>query len=691
MTLTQENRMMHISTPLGVDVVLLTFFSGNEGLCVPFSFEMTLVSENSRIAFDQIIGGNVTVAIGTEEGSARFFNGLISSFSQDSGAGDSGLARYSATLVPWFWLLTKTTNSRVFQKKTVPEIVEQVFTEKKFTDFRMDLGSYEPKEYCVQYAETDFNFVSRLLEQEGIFYFFQHENKKHTMVLGDAPDKHPDCPYAKPVRFHPLSVGGTPPDDVITDYDKRQEIRIGKYIVNDFNPETPNVDLMVGVDCQTPLGPGKREVYDFPAEYKTRAEGERLANIRMQAEEVRTTSFAGASTCTGFSGGYKYDLAGHFRDELNDHKYVITAVNHRASETAGGSGQGGGSSYTYGNSFTCVPHDVPYRPSLITPKPMIAGVQTAIVVGPEGEQIHTDDEGYGRVKVQFHWDRARQYNEKSSCWVRVSQSWAGTGWGTLFLPRIGHEVIVSFLESDPDRPIITGCVYNGSNTPPYLPDQKTRSTIKSMSVPDTGGVNEIRFEDEAGKEQLFIQAEKTLDTRAKGPSREFVGGKRHLIVKEDRLELVEIDKNLTVKGDHKEKVSGTISIQSESGDILEKAGMNYALDASGDVHIKGGTKVVIEGGVQVSLKVGSNFIDINTAGVFIKGSMVNINSGGLAGSGSGCSPASPDEPEEADTTEPGRTSELPSLTPSEVEATELTPQALTFNQAAQSGTPFCET
>jgi type VI secretion system secreted protein VgrG len=224
-----------------------------------------------------------------------------------------------------------------------------------------------------------------------------------------------------------------------------------------------------------------------------------------------------------------------------------------------------------------------------------------------------------------------------------------------------------------------------------LPDKKTRSTIKTMSVPDTGGVNEIRFEDEAGEEQLFIQAEKTLDTRAKDKCREFVGESRHLIITENQLEKVDGDKNLTVSGDHKEKVSGTISIQSESGDILEKAGMNYALDASGDVHIKGGTKVVIEGGVQVSLKVGSNFIDINTAGVFIKGSMVNINSGGLAGSGSGCSPASPDEPEEADTTEPGRTSELPSLTPSEVEATELTPQALTFNQAAQSGTPFCET
>jgi len=409
----------------------------------------------------------------------------------------------------------------------------------------------------------------------------------------------------------------------------------------------------------------------------------------MQAEEVRTTSFMGSSTCKGFSGGYKFDLAGHFRDDMNDKSYVLTAVTHKITEPAGGSGEGGGSFYS--NSFTCVPHESPYRPACVTRKPMIAGVQTAIVVGPESdEQLHTDE--HGRVKVQFPWDRTRQYNDNSSCWIRVSQPLAGTGWGAIFLPRIGQEVIVDFLESDPDRPIITGRVYNGNNTPPYeLPGEKTKSTIKTISVPDTGGVNEIRFEDKADEEQLFIQAEKTLDIRAKDKSREFVGESRHLIITENQLEKVDGDKNLTVSGDHKEKVSGTISIQSESGDILEKAGGNYALDASGEVHIKGGMKVIIEAGMQVSLKAAGSFIDIGPSGVSISGAMVMINSGGSAGSGSGCSPASPDEPEEADTTDPGSTSELPSLSPSEVEATELTPQALTFKQAAQSGTPFCET
>lgn len=689
MTLTQENRTLHISTPLGTDVVVLTGFSGNEGLCVPFSFELSLVSENTNIAFDQIIGGNVTVSIGSEDGNMRFFNGLISRFSQLSGLGDSGLAHYSGTMVPWLWLLTKTTNSRIFQEKSVPDIVEQVFTEKGFTDFRMDLdGTYDPKEYCVQYMETDFNFVSRLLEQEGIFYFFQHENGKHTLVMGDAPSKHIACPLAEgAIRYHPVTAGASPRDGIIFDLDKMQEIRIGKYTVNDFNFETPTTDLIVGVESQTPLGPGEREVYDFPAEYQTRAEGERLANIRMQAEEVRTTSFVGSGTCRDFSGGYKFDLAGHFRNDMNDKSYVLTSVSHRMTEAAGASSQGHGSFYK--NSFTCVPYEFPYRPACVTRKPMIAGVQTAIVVGLEGEQIHTDE--YGRVKVQFHWDRSRQYNDKSSCWIRVSQPLAGTAWGAIFLPRIGQEVIVDFLESDPDRPIITGRVYNGTNTPPYeLPAEKTKSTIKTISVPDTGGVNEIRFEDKAGEEQLFIHAEQTLDTRTKGPGREFVGGNRHLIVKKDQLEMVEQDKHLTVKGDYKEQINGTMSHRAAM-DWHQMAGNNCALEAGTEVHIKGGMNVIIEGGLQLSLKVGGSFIDIGSAGVFISGPMVYINSGGAAGVGSVCNPDSPLEPEEADTTPPGSTSELPSLTPSEVEATELTPQALTFKQAAKSGTPFCET
>lgn len=690
MTISQENRTLVIATPLGEDVVALTRFSGTEGLSIPFSFDLLLESENSNLDFSDIIGGNVTVSIRLSDGSVRYFNGIISRFIQDRGTiqTEQGhrLARYSAKMVPWFWLLTRYSNCRIFQELSVPEIVEKIFSEKGFKDYRIDLSNYEQKEYCVQYNETDFNFVSRLLEQEGIYYFFEHENGKHTMVLADGPDIHPPCPKHASVRYHPLSSGETPMEGIISDLDKMQEIRIGKYTVNDFNFMMPNTDLKVEADCQSPLGPGECEFYDFPAEYSTRAEGERLANIRMQAEEARTTTITGASTCQGFTAGYKFDLTGYYRDDMNQ-SYVLTAVNHSAAEPIGGSGARRISQYS--NTFTCIPHTVPYRPPLVTPKPVIAGVQTAVVVGPSGEEIYTDK--YGRVKVQFHWDREGQYNENSSCWIRMSQHWAGSRWGAIFLPRIGQEVIVAFVESDPDRPIITGAVYNGLNMPPYdLPAQKTKSVIKSASSPDSGGVNEIRFEDKSGEEQFFIHAEKTLDTRVKGQSREFVGGKRHLIVKEDDLEMVEKDKHLTVKGDHNEKVDGTISITA-GGDFQQKVSMNHALDAGMEVHIKSGMKVVIESGLEITLKAAGGFVKIDPMGVTIQGTLVNINSGGSAGSGSGASPAIPDQPVEADTTDPGQPTAPPSVTVEQINATQLTPQAIAFKQAAAEGTPFCET
>jgi type VI secretion system secreted protein VgrG len=270
--------------------------------------------------------------------------------------------------------------------------------------------------------------------------------------------------------------------------------------------------------------------------------------------------------------------------------------------------------------------------------------------------------------------------------VRVSQGWAGNQYGMMAIPRIGHEVIVDFIEGDPDRPIITGRVYHGTNKPPYsLPDEKTKSTIKSMSSPDSGGVNEIRFEDKAGEEQLFIHAEKILDHRSKGRSREFVGGGRHMIVAGDQYEKVSGDKHMTVEGDHNEKVSGTISLESEAGDILEKAGINHAIEAQQNFHIKAGINAVIEATAGLYMKVGNSFISIGPAGIDISGSLVNINSGGSPGSGPGCSPQAPKEPEEADVTEPGSLSELPDFT-----FPQSTPQATAFQQASQAGTAFCE-
>jgi type VI secretion system secreted protein VgrG len=323
-----------------------------------------------------------------------------------------------------------------------------------------------------------------------------------------------------------------------------------------------------------------------------------------------------------------------------------------------------------------------------TQKPIVHGSQTAVVVGPAGEEIFTDK--YGRVKVQFYWDREGQVDDASSCWVRVSQSWAGNKWGAVFLPRIGMEVIVHFLEGDPDQPIITGCVYNPAAMPPYtLPDEKTKSTIKTDSSKGSGGFNEIRFEDKKGSEQLFFHAEKNQDIRVKNDTLTFIGHDAHLIVENEQFEMVKKDKHLKVTGDRNEQVDGSISVKS-AVDIDTKAGTKFAVDAGTEIHLKSGTTLTLETSASLTLKVGGNFININSGGIFISGTMVMINSGGAAGSGSGSNPDPPKQAKEADKAEPGSKPELPPASQPPARPTFKAPAALVLINAANNGTPFCE-
>ena len=506
MAYTQDNSLIAINTPLGKDVLLLTGFNGTEGLSRPFSFELEMLSENHNIPFADIIGKNVTISIILTDGDKRFFHGLISRFSQGRGGGDPRMSHYRAEMVPWLWLLTQTADSRIFQGLSVPDIVEKIFKEKGFSDFKMLLnGSYHKRDFCVQYRETDFNFVSRLLEEEGIYYFFEHEEKLHTLVLADAPDKHKPCPKQESAQYQTTS-GGWLEEDVITGLEKVQEIRPGKYTLNDFNFETPNTNLKVDVPSKIKLGPGEREIYDYPGLYAKKQEGNQFANVRMEEEEARITTIIGSSVCRAFTSGYRFKLLGPYRQDMDDMEFVLSSLSHGASQ----SGYTTGSSpdmegFSYSNTFTCIPFDVPYRPPRNTPKPVIHGTQTAIVVGPAGEEIYPDP--YGRVKVQFHWDREGKRDENSSCWIRVAQLWAGPGWGAMYIPRIGHEVVVDFLEGDPDRPIITGRVYHGVNKPPYsLPEEKSKSTIKSNTTPEGKSANELLMEDKQGKTQVVLSS-----------------------------------------------------------------------------------------------------------------------------------------------------------------------------------------
>ncbi|MBI9092932.1 MAG: type VI secretion system tip protein VgrG [Desulfobacterium sp.] len=678
---TQENRLFAVDTPLGLDVLLLTGFRGSECLSDLFAFELDLISQDHSISFIDIIGKNVSVSIMLADGSKRYINGIISSFRQGTGdetGSDSLASSYKATLVPWFWLLTRTADSRIFQKLSVPDIVEKIFTEYGFNDhsFRLQ-GSYEPRDYAVQYRETDFNFISRLLEEEGIYYFFEHEEKKHTLVLADAPTEHKPCPKQASARYR-LTSSGLDDEDLITTMDVMKEIRVGKCTLNDFNFEVPNTDLKVTADSRDPLGPGEREVYDYPGRYTKHDAGDRLTNIRMEEEESRTTTITGDSTCRAFTGGFRFMLEDYFREDMNDKEFVLTHVEHNADQKASYRSGGAATDSSYANRFECMPFEVPFRPWRKTPKPVVKGVQTAIVVGPPGEEIYTDE--FGRVKVQFHWDREGQKNEDSSCWIRVSQVCAGAGWGAIDTPRIGHEVIVDFLEGDPDKPIVTGRVYHGSNRPPTgLPAAAMVSGMKSNSTPGGGGYNEMTMNDTKGEEGMTIHAQKDMDTTVENDhaltvhnnrtttvdvdDTETVTGNQTLTVDGTRTETVNSDETITINASRTEHVTGSEDVTIDgatshtiNANFTRSATANYALTAGANIKtdagaeweglagskallkapeikieadtmieiVCGGSSIKLEP-AKITITSGSGSIEVHAPGVDIKGGKISLN------------------------------------------------------------------
>jgi type VI secretion system secreted protein VgrG len=566
-------------------------------------------------------------------------------------------------------------------------------------------GNFKPRNYCVQYDESDFDFASRLMEEEGIYYFFEHTNEKHKMVIANTPQSHPDCPSKSEIAYFVKT--GTEEDFItaIGTWQTDHNLQTGKVTLWDYNFQTPRNKLDASQPSAFNIGDNQKlETYQFPAGYARkyddidRTGGERadvqnvfnekqfMATMAMQSVDAKYKEINASSDCPSITPGYKFNLTNH----TSAGEYVVVSATHMAEQNP---------SYVsedeieepYSNTFNCISHgrgNPPFRPLRLTPKPLIRGSQTALVVGPSGEEIFTDK--FGRVKVQFHWDREGQADANSSCWIRVAQSWSGNKWGMVFIPRIGMEVIVHFLEGDPDQPIITGCVYNPETMPPYtLPDEKTKSTIKSDSSKGGKGFNEFRIEDEKGKEQIFIHGEKNLDVRIKEDAMELIKRDRHLIIERHQLEEVKKDKQLKVVGDRNEKVDGSVSLNVGS-DIQQKTGQKYALDAGQEVHIKSGMNLVIESGTTLTLKVGGNFININSSGVYVKGTMVMLNSGGAAGSGAGANPELPKPPKEADQADPGmRTKQLRSQSPP-TKPTFTSPAAAVMINAARNGSGFCE-
>lgn len=636
MPLTQENRLIAIDTPLGPDVLLLRGFTGHEAISRLFSFELDLLSPDPEIKFEDIIGQKVTIRVRLGKEKERFFHGIISRFMQTGS--DVGLANYRATMVPALWFLTRTADCRIFQNKKVPDIIQEIFKENGVTDIKTVLkAAYEPRDYCVQYRETDFNFVSRLMEQYGMFYFFEHEEKKHTVVLSDDLSAHQPCPEQSKVSWNPHGSDNLD-EDVITSLQWEETFRFGKYAVTDYNFETPSTSLRAEVKTQIDVGGNsKYEMYDYPGEYGKKAEGDGIAKIRMQEEEAQYKVLSGNGTARVFTTGYKFTLQDYVRKDVNG-DYVLTQVQHVASvgNTYTTDAAGGGTESDYSNSFVCIPAKRPFRPPQVTPKPMVQGPQTAVVVGKSGEEIWTDK--YGRVKVQFHWDRYGKMNESSSCWVRVSQNWAGKNWGAMFIPRIGQEVIVEFLEGDADCPIITGRVYNAEQTVPYaLPANQTQSGIKSNSSKSGGGSNEWRFEDKKGSEEVYLHGQKDWtiaiendknqtvghdETLSVGNNRtkkvgvdqsETIGSNKAIKVGSNHTEAIGANKTMTVGGNHTETISGaeavTVGMAAAHTIALAKAltiGAAYQVSVGGAMNETIGAAKAEEIGAVKSVNVGGN-------------------------------------------------------------------------------------
>ncbi len=568
MAVTQQNREIEIITPLGKDVLLLSDVSVTEELGRLFTINVELAS-TENISFEDLLGQNISIRLNLPAGK-RFFNGHVSSISQS--VDDGHYARYNATIRPWFWFLTRTSDCRIFQEKTVPDIIKEVCKGLGFTDIEDKLsGNYRTWEYCVQYRETDFNFLSRLMEQEGIYYYFTHEEGKHTLNLADGLSSHEVIPGYAEITYYP------PDDVVVRDDDKSisswlvsKNIQPGAYVLDDYDFVRPKTDLKVDSMIARAHSEAEHEIFDYPGEYLNSGDGDQYVRTRIEELQTQYEQAQGQGIARGMTSGGLFTLSNYPRDDQN-RQYLVVSVNH-TMHLDDFEAVGGGST-TYTNNFTVVESSTPYRAARITPKPMVQGPQTAVVVGPGGEEIYTDE--HGQVKLQFHWDRYGESDENSSCWVRVSQLWAGKTWGGIHIPRIGQEVIVEFLEGDPDRPIITGRVYNGDQTPPYdLPANKTQSGIKSRSSKGGSGANfnEIRFEDKKGEEQVYIHAEKNQDnivendeTTSVGHDRtEDVGNDETITIGNDRTETVVNNEDITIGVNRTEKVGSneTISIGS---------------------------------------------------------------------------------------------------------------------------------
>ena len=558
---TQDNRQIGVQTALGGDELLFSRMRWTESLGRPFEGSIELRSEKLDVDATKLLGTKMTVSLGLPDGGTRYFNGYVSRFLLNSIEGETAV--YHATLVPWLWFLTRASDCTIFQESESAEIVDRVFERHGFVSEQSLTGSYVKRDFCVQYRESDFDFVSRLMEQDGLYYFFNHSDGDHSLKLVDSPDGHEPFSGYERLPFREPHANALSEGEQVWDWTLNYEVQSGSYSLNDFDFVNPSADIQVRSLEQRSHEISEMPYYDYPGDYVDISHGEQLAANRLQEMQARHEVVSGTSNARGLAVGSTFELEEYPREDQN-RSYLLTSANYLLESDAYGANAGGGGGSTFSCNFEAIPADRQYRPERVTPRPVVKGPQTAIVVGPEGEEITTDDDGHGRVKVHFHWDRRTDCDwTQRSCWIRVAQLSAGKGWGGISIPRRDQEVVVEFLEGDPDKPIITGRVYNAEQPPPYaLPANNTQSGIKTRSSKSGGAenFNEIRMEDKKGSEHFYIQAEKDKQILVKNDRSKTVGNDESMEVGNDRTRSVGHDEAVSVGNDRKVSVGANESI-----------------------------------------------------------------------------------------------------------------------------------
>jgi type VI secretion system secreted protein VgrG len=594
----QANREASVKTALADDVMLFASMSGVEELGRLSEFTVRMLSADGNVKIADVLGRPLTVELKTSpDGDVRYFNGIVTHFRSAGWSGE--FASYEAIVHPWLWLLKRASNCRIFQDRTVTDIVKEVceaYGGVVSLSTSALSGEYEALPYCVQYRETDFDFVCRLLEEAGIYFYFTHEADKHTMVLADSYGAHQAISGYDGLKYARAERSGTWTDESVSSWTIGGEIASSKVVLNDFDFEKAlnclSGGLLASANVAAGFGQASYEMFDYPGDYNRSSAGNALARARIESLHGQCERIDAVTNARGLYPGGLFTLTDHPRDDQN-RDYLIT---HARYELTGNQYQSGAGGFEFQCRIGGIGKEHPYRPLPVAVRPVVRGPQTAVVVGKAGEEIWTDK--YGRIKVQFHWDRLGQNDERSSCWVRVAQGWAGKGWGALTLPRIGMEVVVSFLEGDPDRPLVTGCLYNSDAMPPYdLPADQTKSTVRSRSSKGGDGFNELRFEDRKGSEEVFMHAER------------------------DFLRVVKNDDVLKVGFETADKGDQTIDIRNDQALTI---GHDQAVKIDGKQEVRVATTIVIEAGTSIELKVGGSSIKIEAARISVKSPEIEI-------------------------------------------------------------------